>query len=156
MKPHSAVIRPSSAALRVAGVKAVSVTEAVIAASATGAAVVACTVVPQAAKPVAKADVPEPAVAALQELPAVATSLTTIDVGTAGVSVLLIRSLRALSETSAFGVTVQLQQDTNCSSGENAYTFTQRLDEVAPLAVAPVLVMLITESPTFRCEAYRT
>jgi hypothetical protein len=44
----------------------------------------------------------------------------TIEVGVAGVNGLLIRSLRAESETSPFGVTGQEQQAINCSSGEKA------------------------------------
>ena len=71
-----------------------------------------------------------------------------MDVGTPGVRVLLIKSLRAERETSAFGVTWQLQQEISCSSGENVYVFTQMLPPVAP-----VLVMLITESPTGRFDA---
>ena len=76
------------------------------------------------------------------------------------VSVLLTRSLFAVRCTSPFGVTRQEQQETNCSSGENAYTFTQRLPAGAPnpgpfrdAPFAPVLVMLITESPFVRFDA---
>jgi hypothetical protein len=53
------------------------------------------------------------------QAPEVARSLTTTDVGTAGVRVLLIKSLRAERETSPFGVTTQEQQAAICSSGEN-------------------------------------
>jgi hypothetical protein len=56
---------------------------------------------------------------ALQAVPALASTFTTTELGTAGVSVLLMRSFLTESETSAFGVTVQEQQETNCSSGEN-------------------------------------
>jgi len=44
----------------------------------------------------------------------------TMEFGTAGVRVLLIKSFLAERETSAFGVTTQEQQEINCSSGENA------------------------------------
>ena len=77
---------------------------------------------PQAASP---GDNPacEIADAELVQLPptgAVATSFTTTEVGTAGVSVLLVKSLLTDSDTSPFGVTGQEQHDTNCSSGEKA------------------------------------
>src|SRR5579863_4455330 len=101
--------------------------------------------------PGARADATDPAVAALQDPPLVASSFTTTDVGRAGVKVLLIRSRFTPRLTSAFGVTLQEQQDTSCSSGENAYTFTQMLPPVAP-----VLVMLITDSPAARLAAYLT
>jgi hypothetical protein len=68
-----------------------------------------------------------PAVDALQGPPVVASSLITMDVGTPGVRVLLIKSLRAERETNPSGVTGQEQQETSCSSGEKVYTFTQRL-----------------------------
>ena len=48
-----------------------------------------------------------------------ATSFTTSDVGTAGVSVLLTKSLCADNDTNPFGVTGHEQQETICSSGEN-------------------------------------
>ena len=59
-----------------------------------------------------------------------------MDVGTPGVRVLLIKSLRAERETNPSGVTGQAQQEINCSSGEKVYTFTQMLPFVtgAPLA----------------------
>jgi hypothetical protein len=89
--------------------------------------------------------------------------LITIEVGTAAVNVLLIRSFRADKETSPFGVTGHEQQEIICSSGENAYTLTHRAPVVAalvpeamPAPRAPEFVMLITESPTFRLDAYRT
>jgi hypothetical protein len=84
-------------------------------------------VLAQAAIPGAKKLPALPAVDALQTGPADPTSLITMDVGTAGVRVLLIKSLRAERETSAFGVTGQLQQEIICSSGENVYTFTHML-----------------------------
>jgi hypothetical protein len=56
---------------------------------------------------------------ALQFGPVDASNFTTIELGTAGVRVLLIRSARAESETRAFGVTTHLQQEISCSSGEN-------------------------------------
>ena len=74
--------------------------------------------------------------------------MITIEFGTAGVSVLLIKSLRADSETRPLGVTVQAQQEMSCSSGENVYTFTQMLPPVVP-----VFVMLTTESPEPRFAA---
>jgi len=89
----------------------------------------------------------------------VANNFTTSAVGTAGVSVLLIKSCRADSDTSPFGVTGHEQQDTICSSGEKAYTLTQNAPVVAavvpddcPAPSAPVFVMLIVESPRFRFE----
>jgi len=48
------------------------------------------------------------------------TSLTTIEVGMAGVSTLLIRSFLADSDTRAFGVTRQEQQATSSSDGSKA------------------------------------
>src|SRR5262245_4521819 len=84
-----------------------------------------------------------------------ASSFTTIPVGTPGVSVLLIRSLRDDSESSPFIVTRQVQQETSCSSGENVYTFAQMFPFCVGNAIVelfPVLVMLTTESPTLRLE----
>jgi hypothetical protein len=77
--------------------------------------------------PVTGALVPVPTVAALQAAVAadVATSLITIDVGTAGVRVLLIKSVRAEREASAFGVTGHEQQEINCSSCESVGVNTQ-------------------------------
>src|SRR5450631_2685495 len=161
MNPQSAVMRASSAPLRVALVKRVSVSPYVVE-GVPGVTGRAWMVVPKAAMPVTSKLFPVPTVEALQEaavVPVDATSLTTMDVGTPGVRVLLIKSLRAERETSAFGVTRQEQQDINCSSGENVYTFAHRL----PFWVgneteepAPVLVMLTTESPMARFDAYRT
>jgi len=51
---------------------------------------------------------------------AVASSLITIDDGEPGVSVLFIRSARAESESSPFGVTMQEQQANISSAGSNA------------------------------------
>jgi hypothetical protein len=75
-------------------------------------------VVPHAFKPPTR--VPTP-------VPAEATIFTTMDVGTPGVSVLLIKSLRAERETNPSGVIGQAQQEINCSSGENVNTFAQML-----------------------------
>jgi len=109
-----------------------------------------------------------PAVDALQTDPDVPSSLITMDVGTAGVRVLLIKSLRAERETRAFGVTGQEQHDIICSSGENAYTFTHMFPVVTGAAFlgatplskmmisagpAPVFVMLTTESPMAKLDA---
>ena len=127
MKPQRVVIRVNSAALNVDGVKALSVTPNVVA-GLPGVTGKAWIVVPQAAMPPAKRLVDEPTVEALQEaalVPAVATSLITMDVGTPGVRVLLIKSLRAESDTKPSGVIRQLQQETSCSSGEKVYTFMQ-------------------------------
>jgi hypothetical protein len=98
------------------GAKAVSVTAKVPAAG------VAWMVVPQAAMPGANVALVTVA-AELLQLPAsgsVVTSAITNASGTAGVSVLLARSLFAERETRPFGVTGQEQQDTICSSGVNA------------------------------------
>ena len=84
--------------------------------------------VPQADIP--KARLPGVTVEALQAPPAgwsEASSFTTTPVGTPGVRVLLIRSLRAESEANPSGVIGQVQQETSCSSGENVYTFAQML-----------------------------
>jgi len=146
--------------LKVAGVKAVSVMPNAPVGP-------AWRVVPQATNPFERAGaapVNGETVAAepLQDPPTgtVASSFTTTDVGTAGVNVLLIKSFRTERETKPFGVTGQEQQETNCSSSENAYTFAQM--EPVRLAVvpdwfaaprAPVFEILMTESPTFRFEA---
>ena len=77
--------------------------------------------VPQEARPEERGAVPAVAAELLQLPPlgTVASSLTTTDAGTVGVSVSLTRSVFTDSETSPFGVTGQEQQETNCSSGEN-------------------------------------
>ena len=66
MKPHSVVMRTSSAALNVASVNAVSVTPNVVAGE-PGVTGRAWSVVPQAARPVASKFVPVPTVDALQD-----------------------------------------------------------------------------------------
>jgi len=98
-------------------------------------------VVAQPVKPVVNGLPALPTVAALQMGAAELSSLTTMEVGTAGVRVLLIKSLRAESETSAFGVTVQEQQETSCSSGEKTYMFAQML-------LLVIAAALLTASPT--------
>jgi len=122
--------RASSPPLSVAGMNGVSVT-------AGGApACAAWTLVPQATIPLTI--VPSPA-AEFVQLPAtgrVASSFTTIEVGTAGVRVLLIRSCCAESERRPLGVTGHEQQEIICSSGENAYTFAQ---------MEPVIVALVPD-----------
>jgi len=121
------VIRVNSAALKVDGAKAVSVTPYVVA-GLPGVTGKAWMVVPQAAMPGANKLLPVPTVDALQAgAPVEASSFVTMDVGTPGVRVLLIRSLRAERETNPSGVTGQLQQEISCSSGEKVYTFTQML-----------------------------
>lgn len=116
------VMLASSAALSVPRENAVSVVANV---PATGAE---WTVVPKANIPFASGNAVEPANAALlvQFVPVnpapapVLTSFTTIELGRTPVSVLLIRSLFTESEANPFGVIKQEQQETNCSSGENA------------------------------------
>ena len=157
MNAQRPVMRANSAPLKVAGVKAVSVTPKVVA-GVPGVTGKAWIVVPHAASP-GTIGAAVPAVDALQDaavVPSVDSSLTTIDVGTPGVRVLLIRSFRADSETNASGVTRQLQQEISSSLGSNVYTFTHRFPfwvGKATVELAPVLVMLITESPTARLEA---
>jgi hypothetical protein len=157
MNVQRPVNRLNSPALSVAGLKAVSDPKNVPAATA------AWVEVPQASIPDARA--PGDAAELAQDPPtgALASSLITIAVGTAGVSVLLVRSWRAESETSPLGVTGQEQQEIICSSGENAYTFTHSAPVVEalvpaawPAPRAPEFVILITESPTLRLDAYRT
>lgn len=116
--------------------------------------------VPQAAIPVNSTFVPVPTVDALEAQPlgnpAEESSLTTIAVGTPGVRVLLIKSLRAEREAKPFGVTRHEQQEINCSSGENTYAFTHMLPFCTGNAVvelAPVLVTFTTESPMLRLDA---
>src|SRR5438552_3569633 len=114
MKLQRSLRRANSVALIVAGVKAVSVPNV---GNAVGPA---WSVVPQAAKPGARATAgPLTPAAELLQLPptgTVARILMTIEVGTAGVSVLLIRSLFADRETSPLGVTGQEQHEIICSS----------------------------------------
>lgn len=82
------------------------------------------------------------------QVPVLPRSLITMDVGCAGVSVLLTKSLLADRDTRALGVTVQEQHEISCSSGENVYTLAQMLPPVAP-----ELVILIIESPICRFDA---
>ncbi len=116
------VMLASSAGLSVAFRNGVSATPNV---PATGAPWM---VVPKASMPPASGKLVPPANAALfvQFVPvkpapaAVLTSFTTTELGRTPVSVLLIKSLLTESETSPFGVNKQEQQETSCSSGENA------------------------------------
>src|ERR1019366_5974569 len=62
----------------------------------------------------------------------VARIFTTSAEGTARVSVLLIRSFFAESDSRPFGLTGQEQQETICSSGVKAYTLAQ----IAPVVLA--------------------
>jgi hypothetical protein len=89
------------------------------------------------------------------------TSFTTTELGRTPVSVLLVKSFTTERETNPLGVTTQEQQDTSCSSGENAYTLTQMLPAGVPIPgpfnwapLAPEFEMLITESPADKLEAY--
>jgi hypothetical protein len=89
--------------------------------------------------------------------------LTTTEVGITPVNVLLARSFFTERETKAFGVTGHVQQEINCSSGENVYTFAQILPTAVPnpgpsrgAPLRPELLMSITESPFWRLAAYRT
>jgi len=109
MNPQNEVTLASSAALRPAFENSVSVT-----AKLAGVVGAAWSVVPQARRPAAKV-----VTADGLQAPVLAMSFTTMDVGCAGVSVLLTRSEFAESETNAFGVTVHEQHEINCSSGEN-------------------------------------
>jgi len=120
MNPQRVVIRVNSAALKVDGVKALSVTPYVVARP-PGATGKAWIVLPQAARPGTSRLAPVPTVDALQEagvVPDDPSSLITIEVGTPGVRVLLIKSLRAEREAKPSGVTRQLQHEISCSSGE--------------------------------------
>jgi hypothetical protein len=60
------------------------------------------------------------------------TNLMTSDVGLTPVMVLDTRSEFTEMLTRALGVTRQEQQEINCSSGENAYTFTQMFPTAPP------------------------
>ena len=156
------VMLVSSAALSVPRLNGVSVVANVPCTAA------AWTVVPKANMPFASGNAAEPANAALlvQFVPVnptpapVLTSFTTTELGRTPVRVLLIKSLLTDREAKPLGVIRQEQQDTNCSSGENAYTFTQMLPTAPPnpgplsdAPLAPVFVKLITESPEVRLEA---
>jgi len=156
MKLHSEVILVNSPALRVAGRNAVSV-NAIVAGLVE---VLLWSVVPQASMP----DVSAPGDAAeLAQLPPTgvdARSLMTMEFGTAGVRVLLIRSVFAESETSPLGVTGHEQQEINCSSGENVYTLAHKapvvdalVPDARPAPRAPEFVILTTESPMLRLDA---
>ena len=128
----------------------------------------ACSVVPKERMPPAsgKASVPANAALLVQAVPvkpgpaAVFTNFTTTELGRTPVSVLLTRSWLTERETKPFGVIKHEQQETSCSSGENAYTFTQMLPTPGPkpgplsgAPLVPVLLMLMTESPAVRLEA---
>src|SRR5579884_1569805 len=115
MNPQSVVIRASSAALNVAGTKAVSVVAKVPGAFDPPAGA-AWMFVPNAIKPGRR---PPGVLGSQVDAPPVVDRIfTVIDVGTAGVSVLLI-NWRADVVTTPFGVTMQKQHATSCSSGEN-------------------------------------
>src|ERR1700731_5408690 len=75
------------------------------------------------------------------------SSLTVTDVGTPGVSVLPIKSLRADSEASPFGVTPQAQHEINSSAGSNVYTLTQSRPAGSNPFNVPAFVTLTYESP---------
>src|ERR1039458_8246809 len=113
--PQPYARRASSPALKVAGVKAVSVTEYVPAA----ADVLAWSVVPHAAIPDTIVGVPASRAELLQLPPtgAVASNLITMEVGLPRVSGLMIRSLLADKDTKPLGVTGQEQQETTSSLG---------------------------------------
>lgn len=104
---------------------------------------------------VAQARIPLTAVAAmgdagLQVLPGsgrLETSFTVMDVGTPGVSVLLIKSFRADRELSPFGVTGQAQHEISSSAGSNVYTLTQILPAGSAPFNVPAFVKLTYESP---------
>src|SRR5579871_1782598 len=123
MKPQRLEMRLNSPALKVTGAKAVSTPNVGVPPT-----VLAWEVLPQATMPVASVAVAVDE--ASQTFPVagmLASSLTTTEFGMAGVRVLLIRSFFTESDTNPFGVTRQAQQEISCSSGENVYTFTQRL-----------------------------
>src|SRR5437660_257619 len=136
MNPQNEVRRASSPALKPGCANWVSVTPNVTVV--VGAAWI---VVPQATIPAAR--LATGTLDALQVVPDVAIIFTTIEVGRAGVRVLLMRSLTAESDTNAFGVTVQEQQEINCSSGEKAYTFAQMFVRAPPAFWVPALVILM-------------
>ncbi len=81
---------------------------------------VACRVVPHACAPLAKFELFGDEASQLAPCATVVDSnLTTMDPGTAAVSVLLVKSFLTESETSAFGVTAQAQQEIISSVGSN-------------------------------------
>ena len=122
MLVHRFVMLASSATLRLPRRACVSVTANV---PVTGAAWM---VVPKASKPEANGKLAEPATAALlvqlvllNALPApVFTIFKITEFGRTPVKVLLSTSLLSEREARPFGVMRQEQQETNCSSGENA------------------------------------
>src|SRR5579871_1494472 len=130
MKPHRLVMRVSSAALIVDGVNAVSVIRLGVPPTAVACEVVAHAAMPgtalftPAAVPALHTGIPKPPPVLMISCD-VAYSLIITEFGIAGVSVLLIRSFFTDSDTNPFGVTMQVQHEISCSSGENVYTFTQ-------------------------------
>src|SRR5277367_5625308 len=72
----------------------------------------------------------------------------------AGVRGLLISDLTTDKDTKPFGVTLQVQQEISSSWGSNVYRLMQRFDDTPLTTVAPELVKLTKESPTFRLAAY--
>jgi len=81
---------------------------------------------------------------------------------------LLINELTADRDTEPSGVTLQVQQEISSSCGPNVYKLMQKFWDVPipgaskqtvpslsqlPLVVAPALVKLINESPTFKLAA---
>ena len=118
---HRLLTLANSAGLKVAFKNGVSVT-------ANPPDTLACTVVPKASNPEAngKAAVPASGALLVQVVPvavgpaSVFNSLTTMELGLTPVSVLLTKSLFADRDTNPFGVIRQEQQETSCSSGENA------------------------------------
>ena len=78
------------------------------------------------------------------------------DVGTAGVRVLLIRSLRTDRDLKPFGVTRQEQHEIISSAGSKVYTLIHMFPVlVRPVGSVnvPVFVRLMTESPMFKFDA---
>ncbi len=164
---HKLVSLFNSPGLRGSGWKRPSVTPYV-----TGFVGRACTVVAQARKPGAKFVLVINGLAALQVDPVngpalvppglavplgmVARSFTMMEFGTDRVRLRGSKSVLAERCTSALGVTRQEQHAISCSSGVNAYTFTQILPVVpargpeASAPRAPAFVILITPSPTLR------
>src|ERR1700682_247503 len=115
-----------------------------------------CTVVAQARIPLTRFEAFGEA--ALQTPPAgkLASSLTVMDVGTPGVSVLLIKSLRADRELSPSGVTGQAQHEINSSAGSNVYTLTQIRPAGSKPFNVPAFVRLTYESPLSRLASDRS
>jgi hypothetical protein len=108
-----------------------------------------CRVVVHPCRPFVKVRIVGVAALQLEFCPTIlGTSFITSDDGIEGVSVLLIKSLRAESDTSAFGDTRHEQQDTIAPPGLNAYTLTHILPPEAP-----VFVIFRNESPERRFAA---